>query len=125
MEGGEVMYNYLCHHGVKGQKWGVRRYVNKDGTLTKKGRKRLADDGSSNHVSLVKNQKDIRRMSDDELHAYINRMSNEKKAYDLLKTVNKRAQSKVTSTIDKYGQIAAGEAVKTVTKYGLRSVGLK
>ena len=27
----------LCHHGVKGQKWGVRRYQNSDGTLTAEG----------------------------------------------------------------------------------------
>lgn len=31
----------LCHHGVKGMKWGVRRYQNKDGTLTDIGKKRL------------------------------------------------------------------------------------
>lgn len=30
----------LYHHGIKGQRWGVRRYQNKDGTLTAAGRKR-------------------------------------------------------------------------------------
>ena len=32
--------NYLSHHGIKGQKWGVRRYQNYDGSLTNLGRSR-------------------------------------------------------------------------------------
>lgn len=32
---------YLAHHGIKGQKWGVRRYQNEDGSLTMNGKKRL------------------------------------------------------------------------------------
>jgi len=31
---------YLYHHGIKGQKWGVRRYQNPDGSYTAAGRKR-------------------------------------------------------------------------------------
>ena len=38
----------LYHHGVKGQKWGVRRYQNADGSLTAAGRKRLAKNVKKN-----------------------------------------------------------------------------
>lgn len=33
----------LYHHGIKGQKWGVRRYQNADGTLTEEGKKHYRD----------------------------------------------------------------------------------
>lgn len=34
------MYDELYHHGIKGQKWGLRRFQNKDGTRTALGKKR-------------------------------------------------------------------------------------
>ncbi len=36
--------NDLTHHGIKGQKWGVRRYQNKDGSLTAAGKKKYSKD---------------------------------------------------------------------------------
>ena len=36
-------YDYLCHHGIKGQKWGVRRFQNEDMTWTEAGKKRYGN----------------------------------------------------------------------------------
>lgn len=41
------MSTYLQHFGIKGQKWGVRRYENPDGTLTEAGKKRYAENYDS------------------------------------------------------------------------------
>ena len=37
------MYGYLAHYGVKGMKWGVRRYQNEDGTLTTQGKQHYVE----------------------------------------------------------------------------------
>ncbi len=53
--GGEMKYKtYLSHHGVKGQKWGVRRYQNSDGSLTSKGKIRYQTE-SKNPIERHKN----------------------------------------------------------------------
>lgn len=39
---------YLAHHGIKGMKWGVRRYENYDGTLTAAGQKRYYEESDKN-----------------------------------------------------------------------------
>lgn len=46
----------IAHHGIKGQKWGVRRFQNQDGSLTEEGRKRygISDQSYSNGKSLYR-----------------------------------------------------------------------
>jgi hypothetical protein len=41
----------LYHHGIKGQKWGIHRYQNPDGTLTEAGKERYGVKGSSDEMS--------------------------------------------------------------------------
>lgn len=46
--------DYICHYGVKGQKWGVRKYLNSNGSLNKHGKKRLRREVKSNSKSYGK-----------------------------------------------------------------------
>lgn len=47
------MNEVLIHHGILGQKWGVRRFTNADGTLTNAGKKRYYnDDGSPTSAGI-------------------------------------------------------------------------
>ena len=66
------MNDYLIHHGVKGMKWGVRRYQNKDGTWTEEGiyHKRMLNAAKTkNDVDRIYNsmsKKDKHLLGDDE-----------------------------------------------------------
>ena len=48
---------YLAHHGILGQKWGIRRYQNDDGSLTEAGKARYA---KSVEKATLKRFKEIR-----------------------------------------------------------------
>ena len=48
--------NELMHFGIKGMKWGVRRYQNKDGTLTPAGKKRYDRDIIENNARRKENR---------------------------------------------------------------------
>lgn len=59
---------YLSHHGIKGQKWGVRRFQNKDGSLTNEGRSRYRSAQRIRKAEKTRNDVDtiINKMSKDD-----------------------------------------------------------
>lgn len=60
------------HYGVKGMKWGVRRYQNADGTLTAKGQKRLAKNEAYRDKLVRKAQRNSDRKRSDAEEAEYN-----------------------------------------------------
>ena len=57
--------NELYHYGVKGQKWGIRRYQNSDGSLTDEGYARYGVDSNSGEMSS-----DGKRLYDEDKHKH-------------------------------------------------------
>ena len=74
----------LYHYGIKGQKWGIRRYQNKDGSLTPAGKKRRSSSD------------EVRNMSTDELRQKVRRLNNEQRYIDLTRS----SSSSISKTAD-------------------------
>lgn len=60
-------YNELHHAGIKGMKWGVRRYQNKDGTLTDAGKKRYRETSDDAKTASELKKKKVSELSNAEL----------------------------------------------------------
>ena len=120
--------NYLAHYGIKGMKWGVRRYQNADGSLTAKGKRHYDKmTGTEMHKKLQKayNQskggifgknygKNVIRVKKEQEERETNlkkRLSSENKEYaaldNELKKLNKQyddTYQKFLNEVDKYGE---------------------
>jgi hypothetical protein len=116
--------NYIKHHGIKGQKWGVRRFQNKDGSLTAKGKKRYNDDeydeererleqetAARRGVKYVRKTKKEREAEDAENEkAFNSRLEKDtaaqKRTEDRMKEIDKKLQAKYDLSsmddLDKY-----------------------
>lgn len=102
----------MYHHGILGQKWGVRRFQNKDGTLTAAGQKRLEKKDAKwahrNHDKIVsKARKDVSK----ELDQYANQLL---KNPSSVTSKGKISSSAINSYNRKMAELM-NESVKNVT----------
>lgn len=97
----------LTHWGIKGMKWGRRRYQNKDGSLTPAGKKRYEE--VHDDYKKVHDSKSVKAMSDKELRERNNRLQMERQYQALTKKTNK-GQKIVKTLIATAGTITAAEA---------------
>ena len=115
-----MVNNELTHWGIKGQKWGVRRYQNKDGSLTPKGQKRYSDDYV--RAKTLKKKK-LRQLSNAELKELNNRMQLES-TYKNLKKQDISAGRKFAKDVAyETAKSTASDYAKKYAKLGIKFIG--
>lgn len=100
--------DYLAHFGIKGQKWGVRRFQNPDGTLTQEGKDRYSSANGSSKKPAAKKKK-ASKMSDQELEEGIKRLKMEQQYNQLLAEVSGKPVKKINK--QKSGKKKKGDSV--------------
>ena len=105
----------LYHHGIKGQKWGVRRFQNKNGSLTPLGRNRKNDAAKIQRKNINKKRKEASKnralLSDAELDRRIKRLEKEKRLKELTESEVSPGRTKVKKIMGRYGNQVAGIAI--------------
>ena len=116
--------NSLSHWGIKGMKWGQRRYQNKDGSLTPAGKKRYDD--SHEDYRRAHDKKSVKQMSDRELRERNNRLQMERQYADLTKKKGngKKIINAFVSTAGTITAVAGAYATyKTLADKGMDKIG--